>query len=570
MKRVLCLWFPLWPLQRLCNAQPELKSRPLLLYQEVGPRGAQVVVCSRVLAEQGVAPTMPLAEAKALLQRTKFGRSRDTSRTTYCSPYDAAADLLALQTLAVWCERFSPLVGVDSTKPADSLLLDVTGCAHLFGGERALAREMIRTLFRQNLITRIAVADTLGAAWAVAHYGSLQAADPPSAALSKSNMHHNLEWETLRSASAVIASEEQSVVLDRLPVEALRLPERAVSTLHEFDIRQIGSLRALPRNCLPSRFGPEVVRRLDQAWGHLPEPIVPEHPPQPVEAHWSCEDPLDDRWAIETVLRQLLDRIIQQLASRHEGLLQLLCRLGNPKQNPIQFSVGLVQPTISRKHLCELVRMHLERVKLQEGVSEIFLRADVTASLEIWQPEMFDRGAKRQNEKERDSFFNRLSNRLGPEAVLRPRLSPDAQPEYASRYEPLQRNGEHQKFKIQNVEEDSNVDGSSFHAEGFASGFSFSNSGVLPLLFARPLHLKPCPLPVVVVSVVPDGPPIRMRWKNHDFTIIQSWGPERIETGWWRQQPAHRDYFRVETDCGRWFWLFRQIGESHWFLHGEF
>ena len=86
----------------------------------------------------------------------------------------------------------------------------------------------------------------------------------------------------------------------------------------------------------------------------------------------------------------------------------------------------------------------------------------------------------------------------------------------------------------------------------------------------RPLHLLSEPLAIQVMAVAPAGPPIRFRYRDQDCQVARHWGPERIETGWWRRRGVQRDYFRVETKSGQRFWLFRQMRTGDWFLHGEF
>jgi protein ImuB len=606
MKRVLCIRFPNWPLQRILNAQPELKQRAVLLYTQAEHGLARVVTCSASLARQGVVPAMPLAEAMALLERVgSFAcaepgtsgpaspSSRNSSLSVHCEQHVPSADWAALCALAWWCRRFSPHVGLEETEFPDSLLLDITGCAHLFGGERGLARQVVRDLQGKGFVVRVAIADTLGAAWAVAHYGSCEPAGQGEPIGLAAQPHPNRETRTgpktrlaakkaleiqgqLRcpegfrttsretfkperspAAVSVVAPGEQETALRRLPVEALRLPAKVVRTLYELDVRSIGELLALPRAGLPSRFGREIIRRIDQAKGGLAELIVPEEPPEPIEAAWCSEEPLSDGWGIEAVLKRLTGRLVERLEARREGVLQLFCSLKSTGHKPIHFFVGLVRPRASFDHLWELLRLQLAQVSLQTGVSEFRLQASVTAPLETKRRELFALCNNKTEPDQLERLLNRLSNRLGRQAVLRPRLVPDAQPEYAVRYEPLLGNNENPASARQPPGEKRETP---------------EQCSLLPSTFfsARPLRLQRYPVPVAVVSIVPDGPPMRFRWHNHDYLIASSDGPERIETGWWRHPSIRRDYYRVETDRGRRFWLFRNINAATWFLHGEF
>ncbi|MFH1265228.1 MAG: hypothetical protein ABIK89_05830, partial [Planctomycetota bacterium] len=214
MKRVLCAWLPQWPLQHLYDMQPELRDRTVLLHTDAGRGTPRIVACSHDAARRGVVPGMSVAEARALYaqcgERTtrrggdaERGRRGDTARgrrgegetrgrgekernsgrrifrpipaslrpRVPASPclvrHDPQADLASLRKLAMWCQWFSPVTGVEEP---DSLLLDVTGCSHLFGGEQELAETIVEMLRLRGFSVRVAVADTIGAAWAVSHF----------------------------------------------------------------------------------------------------------------------------------------------------------------------------------------------------------------------------------------------------------------------------------------------------------------------------------------------------------------------------------------------------------------
>jgi protein ImuB len=423
--------------------------------------------------------------------------------------------------LLTLCLRYSPLVGWAESDNPDSLLLDVTGCAHLFGGEEQMARQISRDFQQLRFAPRIAIADTIGAAWAVARYGSA-------------------------SRSTVVPVGRLAEALGPLPVEALRISARIVEVLHELGIETIGQLTALPRETLPSRFGPEIIRRLDQAFGHVPEPIACQRPFEPLEATWGCEPPIESGPAIEAVLRKLLDRLIGRIQARQEGILQFDVELNIPQSEPARFSVGLVRPTLNEKRLLELTRLQLERMQLRGKVGNVKLAVTRSARLDIEQSALFETSDRRNARRDLDSLLNRLSNRLGEEAVLTSRLCPDFQPERGVEYRPVMK---------KRTEWDRRSDA--------------ENRSLAPPR-QRPLRLFPRPQPATVWSVVPNGPPIRLCWRDVDQKIIRCEGPERIETGWWRPEACRRDYFRAEIENGRRLWLFHSHDEESWFVHGEF
>ena len=507
----MCVWLPDWPLQRIRSAQPELENRPLVLYANAGHGGLRVVTCCRSAAKRGIVPGMPLAEAKGLF---------DTARRSRSEPlfvlHEPETDRSALRELSIDCGRFSPTVGIEEP---DSLLLDLTGCAHLFGGERRLSHQVFRDFLRRRLSVRTAIAETIGTAWAVAHFGTDRA--------------------------AIISSGQQTSALGPLPISALRLSAAVSETLRELSIRRIEQLQALPRDSFASRFGPELSLRLDQAWGKVAEFIVPVQLPEPIETRWEFEHPAGDRRSLQSALGRLIEQITETLSASGQGAQQLEVHLVGATKQQTSFTVGLLRPCQSASHLMKLVRTRLERITLTEEITGLRLKTTVTARIESRQNRLFDTGDNPDGERELAQLIDRLSNRVGKQRVVHPRLCPDAQPEFAVRWEPL--------LDVNPVP----------NQEQFPWPRTWSAS-------SRPLRLHTEPRAVEVTSVVPDGPPLRLFWNQAAYTVTRCWGPERIETGWWRARPIRRDYYRVETESGQRFWLFRRIGRGDWFLHGEF
>jgi protein ImuB len=241
-------------------------------------------------------------------------------------------------------------------------------------------------------------------------------------------------------------------------------------------------------------------------------------------------------------LEQLVHQLAEKLRLHGRGALRLECAVemeGKPDA-PARITVGLFQATVSAKHLFELAWMQLERVSFPSPVTAMRVEAAATAPLEYRQREMFADGASARS-SELAGLIDRLSGRLGRRAVLRPRLVRDAQPELAYRYEPL-------------------VDDA-----GRRRRRDLAPEGIPP----RPLRLAKRPIALPLASLVPEGPPLGFEFGGH-HRVAHVWGPERIETGWWRGQGVGRDYYRVETASGRRFWLFRRLRDGRWFLHGSF
>jgi protein ImuB len=488
---------------------------------------------------------MPLAEAQTL-----------TRQPTHFETHDPAADVDALRQLAVACQRFAPLVSVEDADLPDSLLLDVTGCVTHFGDEWVLVHQVLRQFQRYGLSVRVALAPSFGAAWAAAHFAEWipgsqvvpdgKTASPNRTARPAARTSRTDSPAFAPPAVAVLAPEQLRAALRGLPVSALRIPDNTIATLQQVGITRIGQLMSLPRQSLPSRFGRVVLERLDQACGDVTEVLIVEKLPDPIVAQWSFEEPLADRHSLGIALRRMLDSVVEQLQRRQVATQRLLCRLDVPPRPPWQFTVGLVRPTSSAAYLGELVRLQLENVSLAEAVTAVRVEAiPVSCSLPR-QQDLFGSDASRDRSQELHVLIERLSNRLGPQAVLRPVLVPDAQPEFAVQFEPWLSDGD---------------------------DWSQLAHGSTPPLIGpglRPLRLLAQPLTVDVVSIIPAGPPVRFRWDRQHHAVARSWGPERIETGWWREPPASRDYFRVETNVGCRFWLFHTLDTSQWFLHGVF
>ena len=518
MARMVCVWIPNWAVQRLRHERSELRSRPVVLFARDGNRGPRVSAWAHSEAQRanstGIQIGMPLAEAEAVL-------AGHVVSTAHIEAHDPAADLTGLRELVRTCNNFSPLFGIEDAKSPECLLLDVTGCEHLFGGEQELVDRLAEDLRQRGFQVRAALAPTIGAAWAAAH------------CLAKSHQQPALSNEGLDEALAP------------LPITSLRLPLKIIEMLHELGLRRIGQVQALPRETLPSRFGPELLHRLDQAFGDAPELLVPERAPEPIAAVWVTDEPLTDRESLKFVSGQLLEELLGRLKPLREGVRQLFCQIKGTAARPVELVVNLVSPTDVVKHLLELLNLQIDRADLPEGISFLWLEAISVGSLATRQRDLFGFETDADTHREVSSLLDRLSNRLGATAVVHAVLVPDAQPELAVRHEPCV-------------------------AERRTTASSHSSLRTQQSAQARPLRLFTPPQRIEATAAGPEGAPIHFRWDRRDHRVIRSWGPERIETGWWRDAAVCRDYFRVVTQTGQHFWLFRCFDQAAWFIHGAF
>jgi protein ImuB len=212
-----------------------------------------------------------------------------------------------------------------------------------------------------------------------------------------------------------------------------------------------------------------------------------------------------------------------------------------------------LKPSLSLRHLADLVRLHVERLSIPAEIAVVTVRAVLVAPLEFHQGEMFDDGGA-STERATAALVERLSSRLGEDSVLRPRLVPDPQPEFACTFEPWEK-GVRTLFRL-DVDCPSERNG--------------RKRVLTPFSPLRPPSLKTEPVAVEVMSVVPEGPPIRFRWGGRWHAVGQCWGPERIETGWWRGDDVRRDYYLIETKDGECYWLFRTQPDERWFFQAMY
>ncbi len=473
---------------------------------------------------------MPLAEARSL------------QPDLHAEEIEPAAELRALKQVAESLGRFSPLVGLDDGDPPLSVLLDITGCAALFHGEARLLDEAVRELRRQGWDPRVAVADTIGAAWGLAHFGPCR--------------------------TVLVPSGKTESALRSLPVVALRLAPPVIARLSDLGVDSVARLVKLPRTQLAERFGDGVLRRIDQALGRTTELITPLREPAPVEATCPFEYPTDRRDVLAMALDHLTNDIHAGLRGRDAGAKRLVCTLHHDAARPTQFEVELYRPSRSVKHLAMLLHARLERVSVLDLVAAVSLRVSAAAPLGDEQAEFMvedngngplDAPGQQQNgllpflragegEAELSSLIDQLSIRLGRAAVMRPSLVADPQPEFACRFDPAI------------------ADGRSPIADSRERHLQSSDCNLQT--GKRPLRLWSSPVPISATSVAPDGPPAQFRWSGVVHRVHRSWGPERIEAGWWRDADVRRDYYVVENTAGARFWLFR--GDGRWYLHGCF
>ena len=425
-------------------------------------------------------------------------------------------DARALAQLAAWCLRLSPLTAAD---PPDGVWIDATGCAHLHGGEPAMLRLLVDHLAQRGLTARVAIADTPGAAHAAARFGARDITVVPAGA--------------------------QSDELALLPIEALRIDAQAADGLRRLGLERIGQLATTPRGPLARRFGAAVLGRLDQALGRVQEPIRPVLPPETIVVQRRFVEPIATAEAFVSVILTLVQEACRLLEQRGEGVRCLDLVFERVDATVQVVRIGTSRPVRDVRHLARLLDERIETVDPGLGVEAMRLVLPLVEPLSCKQKRN-GLAAEDAASPDLSDLVDRLSNRLGPNRV----------------------------YRLQPTESD--VPERSQHAVGIDT--PVDASWVSPWL--RPVRLLLHPEPVQALGMLPDHPPRAFTWRRIRHRVTRADGPERITGEWWRRDPeiaAVRDYWIVENQEGRRFWLFRQgdgvhpsTGALSWFLHGFF
>ena len=466
---------------------------------------------------------MPLAEVAAIRKN-----GSQAPRDLFLEEHEPERDDNALSQLAIWCEQFSPIVGLEDADAPSSLLLSVTGLAPIFGSESRLLQLVHEAFTQRGYRVQMGLADTVGAAWAFAH------CDPEP--------HIGSAIPT----KAVTTTDRQR--LDPLPIESLRLPEETSELLHQLGVETVSQLLQLPRDGLAVRLGETLIQRIDQALGEQSEVIVAHRPPPEFAAEWDLEHPTTRRDTIEAILTELTNRLTETLSQHDHAAVQIEALLSGQRAS-CKLQVSLFQPSSNPKHLLDLLRLQQETQTMREPVRRVRLRAITTVRLKGGQGVLWDEMGHNRD-REVAQLVDRLSSRLGRECVFGLQAQAGALPEKSWRRKLL--------------------------SDTIRKRRRQPTTAMTLKAPHRPVWLHDPPLPLRTTAnarpVHQHGPqpPTSFEHQGRQYKVLRHWGPERIETGWWRGPSVRRDYYRVETTTGYRFWLFRQLDDGVWFLHGSF
>jgi protein ImuB len=546
---------------------------------------------------------MPIAQAGEMVQENVSGSSSNQrQQAARIRQHDPHLDDQALRQIAALLQQsISPLVAIEALddKPwaghprhqSESLLCDISGVAHLFGGEIGLLKAANGLLATRGLSGRMAIADAVGTAWAMSHYGPA-----PNASQAQDASEHGFIAPPGQSQRAIAS----------LPVEALRIWPDTVATLSRLGIESIGQLLRLPRGGLATRLGHPLVRRIEQGVAEVDEPIGVYRPPAEDWASIALEYSTSDQKILADRIERLTKKVRAGLATRQRGAQRITCRLDLSAHPPLTFEIGLFAPTIDADHLSGLMINRLESMKLSCCVERITVSVTLSGPLRSAQVSLFGNqlcdgngSADCMSGSSLSRLVDSLSGRLGRDAVLSVKLEEDPLPENAFSVSPLAGNiaasgksVSSNSIRRPKTPTSSKAFPRSAVQNSWRKDRDLSTAAVYQPspgdAMRRPLSLLAEPIPLAVAFE--KGPfcryassprlPSRIHFDGVVHQIARDWGPERIETGWWKGPSIRRDYYRIETDQGRWWWIYRNLVSKAqasdpkscycWMLHGRF
>lgn len=515
------------------------------------------------------------ARASKLYRGQRLTDARATVPELISVPAQPEEDARALKALAHWCSRYSPFVNKDGE---DGLWIEVSTSAHLFGGEKKLLKDIQLRLGRFGITTRLGIADTLGAAWALARYST-----DDSMGRDDSNLQASVLKERISLPGTLLNK------LTDFPVSALRLSNPTIQLLKRLGLRRIRQISDLPRHALKHRFPSKdianaVLLRLDQALGRIDEPRKSLLPIARYIARISFAEPLISTEGVETALDSLCHELCAQLAKDFQGARQIIFTIYRTDGTSASVSVGTSIPSNNSEHISRLLNNKIGNLNASFGIDLITLIARVHEPLRPAQSSFSKKDTKIQEET--NLLIDRLTNRLDKDRVYR-----------------LCR-------KTSHIPE---------RAQGQMSALKAIKPWGIPdePMTRRPILMLPVPENIMVIAEIPDGPPKRFTWRRITRDISRIEGPERISPEWWHIIPHHfyrnsgshdgkylvakndgtegerrqsgrrmegkredliRDYYFIEDEIGERYWIYR-AGLYHrfpvdvapqWFLQGFF
>lgn len=451
-KRFVSIWFRFLTTDWFTRRNLALGKKPFVL--AAPDHGRMVITAANHLAQaENVSPGMVVADARALIPALEV---RDDK---------PGLPEKLLKGIAEWCTRYTPVAAIDAP---EGIILDASGCAHLWGGEKNYIADIIMRLEKLGYHTRAAMADTIGAAWAMARYGK---------------------------NGSLLANGEQATALLSLPPSALRIDMEAVERLYKLGLREIKHFISMPRSALRRRFGPQLLKRIDQALGKEEETITPVLPVEPYQERLPCHEPIVTAAGIDIALQRLLAKLCTRLMEEQKGLRMAVLKGYRVDGRIEQITVSTNHPTHHEEHLLKLFSLKFPSFEPASGI-EVFILEAQKVEEQIPVQEKLWSATRGLNDNGLSEMLDRLVCRFGEGHI--------------DRYLPA----EHY-WPERSVKQASSLD------EKMESNWNADRP--------RPLHLLAKPAPIQVTAPVPDYPPMLFRYKGVLHTIAKADGPEGIE-----------------------------------------
>ncbi|MFZ1107114.1 MAG: DNA polymerase Y family protein [Rhodomicrobium sp.] len=592
-KRAMFVWLPNFAMTLVRLKKPPLAGarEPLALLEKHGAI-RRIAALDEPAIRAGLYLHQPLADALAV------------HPGLVCADADPEAVGEALTALAYWAQRYTPAT---APAPPCGLWLDITGSAHLWGGEDALAEDLIARLEARGIPSRAAIAPTFGAAYALAHHAQSYLIVPRSSVIRE-------------SASALIRDRTEArfrdddgglaAMLAPLPVERLRISEGTASVLRKLGLAAIGDAGKLPRAGLARRF-PDLLPQLDKAMGLAPEAIEFLQPPTPFVERMRFAEPVSAPEDLERVAHKLLHGLCVRLQAKRQGGKLFEASFFRSDGGVATQSIKTALPVRDAERIFRLFREKLGLIDPGFGVDVVTVAALHAEPLEARQANILRKVNNGPCAEELAVLIDALENRLGEGRVYRLASRESYVPERAVKRTPvipeagsLTRDRSTPGAEFCTVPDNaagvsgtmrqpSSWKGAALSGTAKSSkrnlrkdpGYRQAGSGMTaerPGMAERPIRLFPRPQPIEVTAAIPDAPPAMFRWRKVVHRVIRAGGPERISPEWWREggdsggdDGEVRDYYCVESAHGMRFWVFREGlygGERlpRWFLHGVF
>lgn len=490
------IWFRNLTTDWLTLRKPEMKDVPFVFVAT--ERNRVIITAANPIAEaQGIYRGMAAADAKAITINLQV------------LDHPAGKEAKLLKQLGLWCIRYTPIVAVDLP---NCLILDISGCTHLWNGERSYLKEIVNKLRTSGYNARAAIADTIGAAWAVARYGK---------------------------TTPIIESGIQAQALLNLPPISLRLEEAVVQKLQKLGFNTIKSFMQIPRTVLRRRFGEQFLLRLAQALGSEDERMVPLVPPIPYTERLPCLEPVRTAKAIEIAIQKLLGALCTRLKPEGKGVRKAALKCYRIDGKMVQAGISTNRGSHSVSHLFKLFELQINKIEPALGIELFVLEAPKVEDIDPVQEKLWAQKPG-LHDTSLAELLDKLAGKIGANAI--------------SRYLPAEHYWPERSTK---------------QAKTLAETPVTKWRTDRP----RPLRLLQRPERVEVMALLPDYPPKVFTYKGRRHNIEKADGPERIEREWWRDKGEHRDYYAVEDSEGQRYWLFRSghyDAAPQWYIHGFF